>query len=1439
MSTVQKQTSTRTVTQQSTETSGVTQTSTTTSRQTNRVQITQRGLFFDDACFEDTRNDFRNAISDVVSRFGDKSSNIDELTQYRSLRSREIRDENQAITSSQDDSKYKIVVDVQDFVSGGEINVKVVEEREVVVEGRVQKVEGNRTSSKSFQRSFFLPEDVDVDTLASVMSADGVLTITAIRRTVTQQLTQVPVSIQKVENRQVTTTTSTTGVQEIPVPVQPVQDSNQTVSVQKVTKITQQTTSTDSSTPQSPEKPLPIAKKGDFFNDSFFEDTRQHFQTAVHDVLQKMNIQTSTTDELSTYRNLRQRELREETQAATVNEDQTTHKVVVDVQDFINGGEVNVKVVNEREIIIEGHVEKKEGNTTSTKRFRKRYVLPEDIEVEKVTSVMSSDGVLTITTPKKPSALPLSEVPVNIQKIENKKVTTTTTTTGVQETPVPVQPAQPAQPVQDTDQTVSVQKVTKITQQTTSTDSSTPQSPEKPLPIAKKGDFFNDSFFEDTRQHFQTAVHDVLQKMNIQTSTTDELSTYRNLRQRELREETQAATVNEDQTTHKVVVDVQDFINGGEVNVKVVNEREIIIEGHVEKKEGNTTTKRFRKRYVLPEDIEVEKVTSVMSSDGVLTITTPKKPSPQQLSEVPVSIQKIENKKVTTTTTTTGVQETPVPVQPAQPAQPVQDTDQTVSVQKVTKITQQTTSTDSSTPQSPEKPLPIAKKGDFFNDSFFEDTRQHFQTAVHDVLQKMNIQTSTTDELSTYRNLRQRELREETQAATVNEDQTTHKVVVDVQDFINGGEVNVKVVNEREIIIEGHVEKKEGNTTSTKRFRKRYVLPEDIEVEKVTSVMSSDGVLTITTPKKPSSQPLPEVPVSIQKIENKKVTTTTTTTGVQETPVPVQPAQPAQPVQDTDQTVSVQKVTKITQQTTSTDSSTPQSPEKPLPIAKKGDFFNDSFFEDTRQHFQTAVHEVLQKMNIQTSTTDELSTYRNLRQRELREETQAATVNEDQTTHKIVVDVQDFVNGGEVTVKIVNEREVIIEGHVEKMEGNKTSIKRFRKRYVLPENIEVEKVTSVMSSDGVLTIKTPKKPSSQPLTQVTPVSIQKIENKKQETITQETKTTTDKSVTDVPSRILTIIKKGNFFSDTFFEDCRQNFQTAVIQILKKLNIETSTVDIMTTYRTIRQRELREETQAITEKESEQIRKFVVDAQDFVNGGEVTVKVVQEREVVVEGRVDRLEGGVTSTKRFKKTFILSENIQVNSVTAVMSADGILTITAPKKVTQQQQVAIEKATDKKEAVVQKPGEDRVLPVNKKGSFLSDPYFQDSRQDFQSSVTEVVMKSSEKDSKEDHMTIYRRLRQKTIKLENQAVSVKEDAQFQKIVLDVLDFMNGELKVMITSENILVVEGRGTRQEGVKTSSHSFLRRFIVPDNVIPESIEATLSSDGILTIFSKKQQ
>jgi len=74
---------------------------------------------------------------------------------------------------------------------------------------------------------------------------------------------------------------------------------------------------------------------------------------------------------------------------------------VLDVHDFMNGGEISVKAVNNRELVVEGHLEKKEDGSKSSKRFLRRFVVPGDIELEAVISVMSSDGVLKILAPKK------------------------------------------------------------------------------------------------------------------------------------------------------------------------------------------------------------------------------------------------------------------------------------------------------------------------------------------------------------------------------------------------------------------------------------------------------------------------------------------------------------------------------------------------------------------------------------------------------------------------------------------------------------------------------------------------------------------------------------------------------------------------------------------------------------------------------------------------------------------------------------------------------------------------------------------------------------------------------------------------------------------------------------------------------------------------------
>lgn len=123
--------------------------------------------------------------------------------------------------------------------------------------------------------------------------------------------------------------------------------------------------------------------------------------------------------------------------------------------------------------------------------------------------------------------------------------------------------------------------------------------------------------------------------------------------------------------------------------------------------------------------------------------------------------------------------------------------------------------------------------------------------------------------------------------------------------------------------------------------------------------------------------------VSVQKtVVKKQQTSTVETTGqqdVRQTDVQVKDTQPAiaSPQPDSDTLGRV------------------------LPINRKGGFFEDSYFEDCRQHFQKAVKQVLQQCNVTSTQNDDIATYRDLRQRDLREENQVATVDDEEQFQKV------------------------------------------------------------------------------------------------------------------------------------------------------------------------------------------------------------------------------------------------------------------------------------------------------------------------------------------------------------------------------------------------------------------------------------------------------
>ncbi|XP_027228824.2 heat shock protein 22 [Penaeus vannamei] len=110
---------------------------------------------------------------------------------------------------------------------------------------------------------------------------------------------------------------------------------------------------------------------------------------------------------------------------------------------------------------------------------------------------------------------------------------------------------------------------------------------------------------------------------------------------------------------------------------------------------------------------------------------------------------------------------------------------------------------------------------------------------------------SASDRIGTFGGFEERNSHEN-HRPTFSEDNQCYKIVVDVEAFMESG-VRFDVVNENELIIESCAENGEGNSASRKGFYRRFLFPSLVSVDTVRSVLSRDGLLTITVAKKVTS----------------------------------------------------------------------------------------------------------------------------------------------------------------------------------------------------------------------------------------------------------------------------------------------------------------------------------------------------------------------------------------------------------------------------------------------------------------------------------------------------------------------------------------------------------------------------------------------------------
>lgn len=85
---------------------------------------------------------------------------------------------------------------------------------------------------------------------------------------------------------------------------------------------------------------------------------------------------------------------------STINTDKNQFQVNLDVQHFAPD-EISVKTVDGYVVIEAKHEEKQDDHGFISRQFVRKYSLPEGTEAEDVISQLSSDGILTISAPRK------------------------------------------------------------------------------------------------------------------------------------------------------------------------------------------------------------------------------------------------------------------------------------------------------------------------------------------------------------------------------------------------------------------------------------------------------------------------------------------------------------------------------------------------------------------------------------------------------------------------------------------------------------------------------------------------------------------------------------------------------------------------------------------------------------------------------------------------------------------------------------------------------------------------------------------------------------------------------------------------------------------------------------------------------------------------------
>lgn len=160
----------------------------------------------------------------------------------------------------------------------------------------------------------------------------------------------------------------------------------------------------------------------DFFRPSRLLDQQFGIGLKRDDLLSSLSLPRSNVRNY--FRPWRSPVIARQDSGSTITQDNDKFQVILDVQQFAPQ-ELTVKT-NNNSIIVEGkHEEKQDEHGFISRHFIRRYVLPQEHDINDVVSSLSSDGILTVTAPKKTLKLSGAERVVPITQTGPAKATVT------------------------------------------------------------------------------------------------------------------------------------------------------------------------------------------------------------------------------------------------------------------------------------------------------------------------------------------------------------------------------------------------------------------------------------------------------------------------------------------------------------------------------------------------------------------------------------------------------------------------------------------------------------------------------------------------------------------------------------------------------------------------------------------------------------------------------------------------------------------------------------------------------------------------------------------------------------------------------------------------------------------------------------------------------